>query len=437
MSDCAVCGRRVAQTDAFCGSCGSRLDRDVDVGAPPEGGSSPSTLVADASWTGFQLTSEPDDVAEAAARAIEEDLDRHGLGARRPNARYCTILYSDYVGVQADTGYAGKSSALVGASLYRAMSTLGQGRGPHGDYDVNASHYAFRMIEWGKGELGAMGMSTYAAALFSMKPRAGLGGGRVEYQTLPPSPLSNTIFAVLPGVCAGPVVMSRESGGFVAREASLQQSWLIQRLNDPAVTRDVAPLLAQDRDVVGAVAFQREYVVPVQGVAKRPLGPRRGTDPYFLPTLFESEEYDYRNWPGYSANPSRRLGRGPGSTSFQRRMEGSLMTTRDFDPSKYFAVALLPFARGTLVALTWPTPSRFDPRGRLEAVDLSLTRVERVLEHLLVILGDSRTWGETAPPALAYWELANRTAQYRGIKTRQFNFPIPPLEWVLGSLPAD
>ena len=435
MNYCAVCGGATAEADIFCGSCGARIDHGTRAEASPQGNPGIGHAL-DGQWAGFELSQEPNGVSADAATVIDEAFTGHGSSPLSQGVHYCTVRYSDYVGVAADTAYEGKTSALIGASIYRAAATVGRALGPHGDFDVDASHYAFRVAEWGRGELGVIGISTYIAALFSTHGRGALGGRQVEVHTLPPSPIANTIFAVLPGACPGHAVMSRESGAFVTKEAALRGSWLTERLNDSVVTRDVTELLAHDHDAVGDVTYQREYLVPTQGVAKRPLGPRRGTDPYFLPTLFESAEYDYRGWPGYQASPSRRLGRGPGSAYIRRGMESSMMTTRDFDPAKYFAVVLLPFAERTLVTLTWPTPSRFDARGHLMSVEFSFALVDRVLGHLKRVLADPRAGGSSAPSALAYWDYANRATHYRGGKSRQFNFAIPPLEWVLGSLPA-
>ena len=426
--DCANCGSPMTHDDNFCSACGTPVKRTATdpsdsghvIGAPGHGPND--------QWSGFSLSATPDPVAGDAADIVERQLTNLGVRSESNSIRHCRIHFQEYVGVSTDTAYAGSTRALIGATLTRAI--LGSGR-PKNGIDKDASYYVFRVCTWGAVGDRDIGMSTYSASLWSRRLRRGFAGGvegsKFETQTYPPSPLTNTIFAVLPGPCEGQYVISREAG-VTPNQDRTHSPWLLEQLSDPGFTSHLDEVMARDFDVIGKDAFKREYLLPFENT-KRPLGPERGTDPYFLPTLFENDPLNYRSWPGYLHEPTRRV-KGFGS-SLVRGIDKTAVTIRNFDPAKYFAVVLLPFRSSTLVVATLPTPSTFDQAGRLIGTDLGLEDFGRLIGYLSRVLDDPRSRESASVADLDYWSLANQVTVYPGSKTKQFNFAIPPLEWAL------
>ena len=133
----------------------------------------------------------------------------------------------------------------------------------------------------------------------------------------------------------------------------------------------ISELLARDHDYVRDRLVRRGYTPVDRGRRNRPM---RAVDGYFLPTLFATEWLNFSQWPGYPQRPTKPWG--------SRRWAKGLLTTHRFDPARYFAVVLTPWRRWTLCIINYPVASRFDRKGRLEAVDLGLDRVRDLLQLL-------------------------------------------------------
>jgi hypothetical protein len=210
--------------------------------------------------------------------------------------------------------------------------------------------------------------------------------------------------------------------------------WLIEQLNAPGVIQHLTEIMARDADIIGQNTFRRQYFLLTQD-PKRPLGPERGTDPYFLPTLFENEPLNYREWPGYWKHPTRRY---RGFTFGEHGVNKTTSILRNFDPAKYFAVVLLPFRSSTLVVFTWPVISTFGKVGEFLGTDLGLAHIGHFVEYLRHLLSDARSQGSAPTPELAYWNLANQVSRYPETrsKRKEFNYAIPPLEWAVAATPV-
>jgi hypothetical protein len=388
----------------------------------------------DDSWTGFILTPEPDSFASAAAAAIEYQVAEAGVRSDANSVRHCCIAYSDYVHLATETVYHGRLDARLSAAV---LSWTQSGPRRHDKIDPEISHFVFRACQWEPLGEQIAGMSTYIAPLYSRRSRSGIGGGKLEYETYPPAPLANTLFAVFPGPCEGQYVFSREAGFFVANGKWRHSPWLIEQLNAPAVIQHLTEIMARDMDYIGDSLFRREYFLMTQA-ANRPLGPERGTDPYFLPTLFENEPFNYRGWPGYQQRPTPRYKGFHLGKLGEYRVNETTSVLRNFDPAKYFALVLLPFRSSTLVVATWPVVSTFGRKGGFLGADFAMPHLGHLLGHLRQLLSDPRSQGSAPTPELDYWNLADQVTVYPDSKSRrkEFNLAIPPLEWALAAAPT-
>ena len=284
----------------------------------------------------------------------------------------------------------------------------------HGDYDPDTSYYALRRSSWSAIPLPAVGLMTYVGSLADA--HQGMISNTKKYETYPPAPLTNTVFALLPGRCVGQYVFSRESARFVADSRGAYSDRMLTLLNADEARGQVGELLSRD---------YRYF----NDRPKRGINPVRAVDGYFLPTLFASDWLQFSDWPGYPKNPSKMWR--------SKRYAKSSHMFHSYDPSRYLTVVLTPWRGWTLCVINHPVVARFDRKGRLEAADFGLAYVKHMLGYfaqLLAECGDPNS-SAMASEALGYWQVANRAVRGRdGLKYEAFNMPVPPLEWMLDAV---
>ena len=260
-------------------------------------------------------------------------------------------------------------------------------------------------------------MQTYAAALARTRRR--LTGG-TKTTTYPPSPLTNTVFAALPGSCGGDCAFTRASAEFVTNPERPASAALLKALNAPEDAVMISELLARDHDYVRDRLVRRGYTPVDRGRRNRPM---RAVDGYFLPTLFATEWLNFSQWPGYPQRPTKPWG--------SRRWAKGLLTTHRFDPARYFAVVLTPWRRWTLCIINLSrglaVRSQGPPRGRRPR-----TRPRQGSAPAPRSSGRRARCGSLEggdqEEELAYWRVANHIARRHDGFDREFNLPVPPLE---------
>lgn len=383
---------------------------------------------------GLVLALEPEREAAAADALTGQQLTAVGITDDPGWVRYCRMSFQDYVSLMATQ--ADKAMHRLSAKLAAGVFGYGErlGHETHGEYNPQVAHYFLRRSRWPEVCEGPIGLCTYVAPIFSRHLRPGLGGGKLRYITYPPSPLTTTLFAAIPGRAAGEFVMNRETRAFYARPIPTPNEWLSEQLNREDVISQISELLSRDYDDFGDGPVRRDYDVVSDARRARPLAPERGVDPYFLPTLFENDWLDFRLWPGYPIRPTKRMSR----LVSARTVTKSLNTMRTYDPAKYFALVLLPFREWTIAILNWPTASRFERSGELEATDFGLAYVKNILAFLTSLLSDERSHlsGSEARPheQLGYWDVVRKVSLHPEGKLESYNLPVLPFEWMLESL---
>jgi len=363
----------------------------------------------------FRLATEPHRTVADAAAAVEAALGA-GVECDGQWTRYCSISHADYISFLSDAAGYGLTGTL-GSLGHRLMAGRG---GLHGDYAPDTSHYVMRRCQWPGLPIPTIGLNVYMSSLYERKGR--------RWNTYPPSPLTGTLFAAVPGRSPGEFVFTNEAGQFVANPQQPHADAFLAHLNQPDALRLVSAFLGQDVDRFRDKAVQRSY----DKYAPRTVGPERGVDGYFLPTVFASDWLRFDTWSTYPSHPS-----GPWGS---RRKAPGLLSVHAFDPTRYFTIALTPWRDHSIVIMNWPVVTSFDRKGRIEAVQLSLD----FAKHFLVSLADQiRAIASPAPPAdnaseqLGYWTVANRLATQQYALPRDFHLPVPPLEWMLGALSGD
>ena len=243
MNACAACGAELSADDALCGSCGQPVEAcaaveptdtggSASAGAPPVA-SSGDYVPGDAPKHGFRLTPEPDRIAASASAVIEQAIVAAGIETDPAWLRHCQINWSSYMSFLATAAAEGniafKLAGKFAGSQSRMINRMLSPR-IHGDYDPETSYYALRRCRWPDLPVPVIGMQTYAAALARTRRR--LTGG-TKTTTYPPSPLTNTVFAALPGSCGGDCAFTRASAEFVTNPEQGRRVPLFSRLSTP------------------------------------------------------------------------------------------------------------------------------------------------------------------------------------------------------------
>lgn len=361
----------------------------------------------------FRLAPQPDRTVADAAAVIEAALAAAGVESDAQWTRYCAISHADYTSFLNEVAEYGVTG-MLGSLGYRLMARHG---GLHGDYAPDTSHYAMRRCQWRGIPIPTVGLNIYISSLYERKGR--------RWNTYPPSPLTATLFAAVPGRCSGEFVFTNEAGQFVANPQRPHDDAFLAQLNQPDALRLVGAFLGQHVDHFRDKAVQRSY----DKYRPRTTGPERGVDGYFLPTVFASDWLRFDAWSTYPAHPS--------SPWDSRRKVGGLLSVHAFDPTRYCAIAITPWRDRSIVVMNWPVVTSFDRKGRIEAVQLSLD----FAKHFLVSLADQirssplAASANTVSEQLGYWAVADRLASQQYALPRDFHLPVPPLEWMLAALP--
>lgn len=364
----------------------------------------------------FRLALEPHRTVADAAAAVEAALATAGVQSDAQWTRYCSVSHADYISFLSDVAGYGLTGVL-GSFGHRLMAGHG---GLHGDYAPDTSHYVMRRSRWPGLPIVTIGLSIYISSLYERKGR--------RWNTYPPSPLTVTLFAVVPGRCPGEFVCTNEAGQFIVNPQQPHADAFLAWLNQPDALRLAGAFLGQHVDRFRDKTVQRSY----DKYRSRTIGPERGVDGYFLPTVFASDWLRFDAWSSYPAHPS--------SPWDSRRKAPGLLSSHAFDPARYCAIAITPWRDHSIVIMNWPVVTSFDRKGRIEAIQLSLDFAKHFLVSLADQIRGSRSPASVANSAseqLSYWSVANKLASQQYALPRDFHLPVPPLEWMLGALPND
>jgi hypothetical protein len=273
---------------------------------------------------------------------------------------------------------------------------------------------------------------------------------RWEVYGYPYSPVSNFVVTAIKGRSWGEFVMSRGSGLFLANPATDYSQTLLESLNNmdfvpntdaPAHTiAEAARLLFQyeqdffqDNKIYGwrmrRPGFPAEY--------QNGWGPRKELngastiffDEYFLPTLLETEVYNFERWKSY---PYRK-----------RPSVWNISDTLEHPKDKNFFVGISPYRDSTIIMLNYPTMSAFGEHGELVSVDLQLGWVTWIINGIISLLSSNEN--RVKPDETKrqekhlYWSAVNTGRVYKFMKmtTSYPNLPIIPFENVLKEIESN
>ena len=375
-----------------------------------------------------ELRPQPDPPAASAAFAVDQAMAAAGMV---PDAApsFSSVYYPawlEMVGSLSGSGVNRLGARMAGTTL-RLGSHLGSG--VHGDYDPQISHYGLHWCHWPDDPDMRVGMLVYVGVIQRNQPRPGFGGGRRKITTWPPSPMTVSMFAALPGRIGGVVAYNRELRSFLPRPDGAPGQALMAALSDQALLGGLWGFVTHDVDLIGGRPVRRDQTQ--LGMERASQGVFRVVDPYFLPTLLESPWLDTRTWPGAPVGPPRRhIGQFSPSAKQQMLV---------FDPDKYFTVVLVPYRAVTLVVVSGPVATTFAPDGEILGSDLSLPYVHDLLAYLKRVVADPAVGREPTDSEAAernpYWDIATglRVVNVMGMSAQLYNTPIPPFEWVLAA----
>jgi Short C-terminal domain len=240
-----------------------------------------------------------------------------------------------------------------------------------------------------------------------------------QYFHYPHSPVSNFAVAIIKGKRAyGEFVMTQASGLFIANPELSYTRTMLESLNNldfapggksaAHTIADAARLMfSQDRDffqddkISGWHFRNRGDASGFQGRWGH-LGARREVffDEFFLPTLIETETFNFETWKTYPAQKK------PSSMWRQRSFS-------EYKKMKYFFIGLSPYRDSTLVMMNYPCMTKFGQDSGVESVDLQLGWYKWILSQIEALLSADENIVlpsvEHLKTTHRYWAFVNQT----------------------------
>lgn len=261
------------------------------------------------------LQPQPDPAAAPAAVAVDQAMAAAGMVPDSAPS-FCSIYFPAWMEMVGEMR--GPGANRLGAQVFAATFRLGSrlGASTHGDFDPQLSHYGLHWCHWPDDPDTRVGVLVYAGVLQRNQMRPGFGGGRRKITTWPPSPMTVSVFAALPGRIGGIVAYNRELRSFLPRPDGDPGQALMAALSDQTLLGGLWGFVTHDIDLLDGRPVRRDQAM--LATDHKSQGAFRVVDPYFLPTLLESPWLDTRSWPGTPVGPPRRrIGQFPNSAKQQ------------------------------------------------------------------------------------------------------------------------